>query len=183
MKKLTSILLTSIMALSLLQSCKSDDNDANPTPNPTPTPTPTPTAIPNTFIINGDGYANKKFELNNPLKAEVYYKSSNNNNYFTIRSLIGEDSVYISLNMAGAPVAATFPWGGFTGGTIFITPKNGTKKAYSTKSGNGTFVVTEYGAVGQKVKGTFSGTFFDPFTSTDIQISSGAFEVTRTADQ
>lgn len=182
MKKLISIFLTSAMALVLLQSCsKSDDADSNPTP--TPTPTPTPVVTPNSFTLTGDGYTDKKFEITSPSTAEVYHKSSNNNNYVKVIGMIGEDSVFMYFNMAGGPAANTYPWGGFTGGTIFITPKNGEEKAYSTKAGTGTFVITEYGAVGKKVKGTFSGTFVNPFTSVSVEIKAGNFEVTRTADQ
>lgn len=97
--------------------------------------------------------------------------------------MAGEDTLYMNFFMAGGAVTGTFSWGGYTGGTLKVVPQNGTAKTYVTRSDKDSFVVSEYGEVGKKVKGTFNGTFFYPATSVDIIISNATFEVNRTADQ
>lgn len=47
---------------------------------------------------------------------------------------------------------------------------------------SGTITITEYGAVGGRIKGTFSGTTVNPIGSSTVEITSGVFNIKREAD-
>jgi hypothetical protein len=56
------------------------------------------------------------------------------------------------------------------------------QEAFSSSNQVMTVIVTEYGPVGGKIKGTFSGKAQNSKTSGSVDITQGKFEVTRKAD-
>lgn len=129
--------------------------------------------------VNGDGFRNKTIELGNiPSSSVGIFSADGNSTYFSMSS------------KSGYSVAGVFP--GHLAG-ISSTRSSMTLIAYGKTyvADSGVEIsVKEYGEVGKKIKGSFSGTFkrYDVDLKTgrhleySIQVRDGNFEVIRQSD-
>lgn len=149
-----------------------------PTPTDTTDTTDTADPIVNSFTIGFDQYdlnliESETFGVYNTAADRVYiYVSGNDskNGFADFNIEIPNDSLgtYDTRN------GAVFEVGTGTKGDV-------RREEFSADNSTLTVVLTEYGAVGEKIKGTFSGTVMRGIQS--VQIKNGKFEVTRIDDE
>lgn len=133
-----------------------------------------------TFTIHGDGHNNQVVTINTSgLTAMATYS-------------VGDGStVGFASGQSGTSISIGFP--GNATGTWNVVDDSGDAMVAVTLGGNTyigqdfTLQVTEYGAVGQHVRGTFSGTFarFDQVTMemVPVTVSNGSFDLLRNPDE
>jgi len=132
----------------------------------------------NSFIVSGGSYLNSLFNCGTLTNDTGSYSASLNLTQSNINWNTGAPYVSIHINFKGNKTG-TFA----LGPTTTTADTNAVNITYAT-SGNssseflsqvGTLTITEYGAVGGIIKGTFSGTFYDtdgtPYTITNGQFS------------
>lgn len=133
----------------------------------------------NRLTLNGDGYTNKKFTF--PL-AEASYLTTADVTVVAIGDSTGSDSV-------DAPGTVIFFAGMTTGSRIIDGSDSGVaiwvfsdSAMYTMKTG--TLNITQYGPIGGRIIGTFSGTGTGEVRGlqVSITISDGAFSALRLAD-
>ncbi len=129
--------------------------------------------------VNGDGFKNETLELGNlPAKSIGIYSADGKSTYFSMSSKNGHS------------IAGVFPgnMAGITSSKSSMTlVANG--KTYVADSGV-KITVKEYGGVGKKIKGSFSGIFsrYDVNLKTGkhleftLEVRNGSFEVIRSKD-
>lgn len=131
------------------------------------------------FTIDGDGYSNKSIALNAiPLTAYAQYGVSDSMTVGIIAASEGSLSVSFPYNTTGN-------WTGNQDVALTISIDS---KSYIGVGVN--LAVTQYGNVGSKIKGTFSGTFqrteYNQTTGQvqtfDANVTNGNFEITRNPD-
>ena len=141
-------------------------------------------ALQQSFVINGDGFNNQTISVSSiPLTAFSIYTISDN---VTFGIASGDQGNAITI--------------GFTGNSIGnFNVSNNNDVVFTTSIGANSYImgdnftvnVTQYGNVGGKVKGTFSGDakriFFNEVTQTveefPVTITNGVFELQRNPDQ
>jgi len=161
MKKTTlALMITLFFSATVMFSCSKDSSDS-----------PATAANEVSFVVNGGGYSNQTIKLNANGSA-VY------------------DDVLDATGCSFADAASNSAMVAFNGhatGTFAVNDDNGlvvNMDNNTTLIGltSGTITVTQYGAVGSDIKGTFSGTgiviknLSDPDT---IQITNGNFKARR----
>jgi hypothetical protein len=120
----------------------------------------------NSFVISGAGYNNKYVRLQTAVSLGIYYT----NDDVTGITCAAMDTVSFSLLFPGKTI------GSFAFQSGALVYKNLTTAAAKTVNIN----VTEYGVVGDHIKGTFEGTFQSG--SGPVTITEGKFCVIRQPD-
>jgi len=132
-----------------------------------------------TFTINGDGYNNQSFSFNAiPLTAYAQYVISDS---ITI-GIVAANEGSLSISFPGKTAAS---W--IANQDVVISINIGDKMYVGT---NINLTISQYGNVGDKIKGTFSGIFqrteYNQTTGQvqtfDVTISNGNFDITRNPD-
>jgi hypothetical protein len=132
-----------------------------------------------TFTISGDGYNNQNFSFNAiPLTAYAQYAIADS---ITV-GIVAANEGSISISFPGKTV------GNWTANQDVVMSINIDNKSYVGLGVN--LVITEYGNVGSKIKGSFSGNFqrteYDQTTGQvqtfDVTVSNGNFDITRNPD-
>jgi hypothetical protein len=182
MKNITLILLLfSAAALTMTTGCGSDDTSTTPSDN-------TQDSTPTVSIENQIQIGLELFKLNEEVDRTFgEYTTRDTSTYI---SVFGNDA-----NYGDASFNITFP--GQTTGT-FVTEvgssdvdfqagagEEGTirREVYSASGSTMTIIVTEYGAVGDHIKGTFSGVVKNGKTGQSVNITKGKFDVIRRDNQ
>lgn len=181
MKKLSYLAFILLAVGFLFSTTGCDDETPEPPVTTTDTTDNNDPAIVNKMTVGFDRY-----ELNiDETLTDGFYSTGDNS---TVVNVSGNDG-----KEGDADFTLTFP--GNTTGT-FTTHNNGgatfeagtgtvgtvQRTEMDASSSDFTIVVTEYGAVGEKIKGTFSGKVKNT-NSQSIDIKDGEFEVTRKADR
>jgi hypothetical protein len=122
----------------------------------------------NSFVITGLGYTNQQFVLQNGAFSIGVYSVKDS---FTVVTAASMDSVNFGLAFYGQPRTGLFTE---SSGTVHIHGQ------YGTAAETITVRVTEYGAVGDHIKGTFEGTYMS--ASGPVQITNGKFCSIRQPD-
>jgi len=181
MKNLSLILLiVSAAALTMTTGC-GDDTNTTPTNN-------TQDSTSTVTIENQIQIGLELFKLNEEVDRTFgEYTTSETSTYI---SVFGNDQ-----NYGDASFNITFP--GESTGT-FVTEEGSSvvdfqagageegtirREEYSASGSTMTIVVTEYGAIGEHIKGTFSGTVKNGRTGQSVNITKGKFDVVRRDDQ
>lgn len=148
----------------------------------TPAPTPIPVTYDNYFTIDGGAYKNVLMNFKTVSSSAGAYSASLKGTSVEIKgandSLELEFSILFEGNKTGNFSLGT--------GTDYITVRTapisnpGNTTDYSSNP-NGVIKITEYGAVGGKIAGTFGGEFNS--VGTNFTITNGTFSVVRAADQ
>ena len=175
------LLLFSDASLIMTTGCGSDDTTTTPTVN-------NQDSTPTVTIDNQIQIGLELFKLNEETDRTFgEYETRDTSTYI---SVFGNDP-----NYGDASFNITFP--GQTTGT-FVTVsgssdvdfqagagEEGTiyREEYSASGSTMTIVVTEYGAVGEHIKGTFSGVVKNGRTGQSVNITKGKFDVIRRDDQ
>jgi hypothetical protein len=137
------------------------------------------------FTLDGSGHNNETITINDGGSAfvpeAVYYKED-------------DQTILMKTGMAGYGFQARFD-GKTTGkpefdlALVYAKEINGTMQSFTLVPvpGKVTFTITKYGAVGEKIEGTFSGTF-QKFTGsspvfTEVQVKNGQFSLYRSPDE
>ena len=182
MKNITLVLLLiNAAALTLTTGCGDDTTTTQPNDN-------NQDSTPTVTIENQIQIGLELFKLNEEVDRTFgEYITRDENTYI---SVFGNDQ-----NFGDASFNITFP--GKTTGT-FVTEvgssdvdfqagagEEGTirREEYSASGSTVTIVVTEYGAIGEHIKGTFSGIVKNGKTGQSVNISRGKFDVIRRDDQ
>jgi hypothetical protein len=181
MKNITLLLLFgAAVALSLTTGCGTDDTPTKPTNN-------TQDSTPTSTITNQIQIGLELFKLNeNADKTFGQFDSGDSSTYI---SVYGNDGTNGDANFN-----ITFP--GQTTGTFTTVVGNsdvdfqagageeGTiyREEFSASGSTMTIVVTEYGAIGEHIKGTFSGQVKNGRTGQTVNITKGIFDVVRRDD-
>lgn len=182
MKKITLfLLLFSVASLIMTTGCGSDDTTTTPTDN------------------NQDSTSTVTIDNQIQIGLELFKLNEETDRTFGEYDM-RDTSTYISVfgndpNYGDASFNITFP--GQTTGT-FVTVngssdvdfqagagEEGTiyREEYSASGSTMTIVVSEYGAVGEHIKGTFSGVVKNGRTGQSVNITKGKFDVIRRDDQ
>jgi hypothetical protein len=183
MKKITLILfLFSAAALIMTTSCGSDDNTTTPSNNNSQDSTPTAN------INNQIQIGLELFKFNEDKNRT--FGEYNSRDTTTYISVFGNDP-----NYGDASFNITFP-GQTTGSFVTVigssdvdfqagAGEEGTiyREEFSASGSTMNIEVTEYGAVGEQIKGTFSGVVKNGRTGQSVNISKGKFDVIRRDDQ
>ncbi|HZW38382.1 MAG TPA: carboxypeptidase-like regulatory domain-containing protein [Ignavibacteriaceae bacterium] len=134
----------------------------------------------NSFIINGDGFNNKKFVLAPPQNQYFafgwYDASSDETIIYAYDEASTTDSVYIALGFKGNKVgkadSITLAWVWINSNWYFLDENQVFNIA-----------VTQYGGIGELIQGTFSGGLIKILqTGITVEIKEGKFGVTRIAN-
>ncbi|MBL6729415.1 MAG: hypothetical protein ISP74_00705 [Bacteroidia bacterium] len=183
MKKITLILLLfSATALIMTTGCGSDDKPTTPSNN-NPQDSTTTASIDNQIQIGLE-----LFKFNEDIDRTFgEYNSSDTSTYI---SVFGNDP-----NYGDASFNITFP-GQTTGSFVTVVGSSevdfqagageeGTiyREEFSASGSTMNIEVTEYGAIGEHIKGTFSGTVKNGKTGQSVNITKGKFDVIRRDDQ
>lgn len=123
----------------------------------------------NSFVITGLGYNNQEFILHNGMFSLSMYSV---NDTVTVVTAASIDSLNFGLAFYGLPRTGIFTE---SSGTVHVRGKYGTGAETITVN------VTEYGAVGDYIKGTFEGTYLSN-TNEPVQITNGKFCSIRQPD-
>ena len=182
MKKITLILLlTFTAALIMTTGCGSDDTSSTPNNN-------NQDSTPTVTLENQIQIGLKLFKLNE--ETDRTFGEYDTRDTSTYISVFGNDA-----NHGDASFNITFP--GQTTGT-FVTVngssdvdfqagsgEEGTvrREEFSASGSTMTIIVTEYGAIGEHIKGTFSGVVKNGKTGQSVNITKGIFDVIRRDDQ
>jgi hypothetical protein len=141
----------------------------------------------NSFVLNGDGYNNDLIGINSLMLSEATYHTSSQNTSCNNTGTGPSGAVYLDLYFPGNATGTFTLHGtpGYVDGYINIISQN--KQYQGSNSGNNnqlSITVTEYGAVGEKIKGTFSGSLsrWDGNNWVYVTISNGKFSYTRVQD-
>lgn len=182
MKNFTLLCVAAIIAsLSLVTGCTDDTTTTTPT-NDTQDSTPTAT------FTNQIQIGLELFKFNEvPDKTFGEYDSRDTSTYI---SVFGNDANYGDANFN-----ITFP-GQSTGTFTTVVGSSdvdfqagageeGTirREEFSASGSTMTIIVTEYGAVGERIKGSFSGQVKNGKTGQTVNITKGLFDVIRRDDQ
>lgn len=172
---LSSILVMTIFIF--LSGCakKSSNNPVSPT---------NPTTGSGSVTLNGDGYNNTNVSFSYGAAA---YSVSDQATLGLFYGAVGNDSLMIVVEFAGQGTGDHM-WQEFTDTTstitgvgIYVYGSSGSTKYYVPKAGGKTSV-SKYGAVGDTIEGSFSGTVRDAVTSNTVTIS-GSFKALRVPDE
>lgn len=123
----------------------------------------------NSFRVTGLGYNNQEFVLQNGLFSLAMYSV---NDTVTVLTAASIDSLNFGLAFYGLPRTGIFTE---SSGTIHVRGKYGTGAETITVN------ITEYGAVGDLIKGTFEGTYLSN-TNEPVIITNGKFCSIRQPD-
>jgi len=141
----------------------------------------------NSFILNGDGYNNELIAIDSLMMSKASYHTSTQNTGCSNVGTGFSGPLYLDLYFPGNSTG-TYTLPGTPGYVdAYIVIINHNKQFQGSNSGNNnqlTITVTEYGAVGGKVKGTFSGSLsrWDGNNWVYVNISNGKFSYTRGPD-
>lgn len=141
------------------------------------------------FTLDGGGFNNQVVSINsggNPRAAVGSYVASQSQTACSVGNGGGARLLSVSFGKAQPD---TFYWGARTlptkSGSVDIAIDG---KQYISIAG--IMIVTEYGAVGGTIRGTFSGTLIEfipepplPLEPNEVQIKNGVFSVVRLEDQ
>lgn len=186
MKKFTFILLAFVASIFFITTtgCGTDDEPTAPKKADTTSTDTTitdPTDLPNKITVGFDDYT----IATEASKTFGEYNTGKNETYLTIS---GQDSkngqvdfqIEIPGNTTGSFQTGTTGNSTFELGTGTIGDVR--REEFSASNSDFTIVVTEYGAVGEMIKGTFSGEVKNGKTGVTIKITKGEFEVLRRDD-
>jgi|GEM_PF-5064429 len=128
------------------------------------------------FTVDGE-----KNEWKNPI-SEVYYDRGDSSTYFSFAKIGEGEEIGISFkgNKTGTYIGTQEHSENYL---IYINTASGT---YSSNifAAACTIKVTEYGGVGKRIKGNFSGKLYNPIDSTDyVIIKDGYFDAERGEDK
>jgi hypothetical protein len=193
MNKLSIMLFAALLASAFIFSCKDDEEDEVITGTVT-------------FTISGDGYNNQTFTLKDtkstaPTHEGFYYKGSEESGLdYTMASVgltasgSGRENDHWSISVKGQG-EKSYSWTtGFgterapnKNACQIVLHKNGVETAYLSfvalgPNASGSTTITKYGAVGDRIEGTFSGTLYNSDTDKPVTITNGSFSVSRKAD-
>jgi hypothetical protein len=140
---------------------------------------------PNSYVINGDGYNNLLINITGYTSnyAEYYPNSNSTSCLVEGQSVLGMNGSTINLNFDGnQPFTVNLSDSSTIGVGLFFglnLPSNG---FYHPELGISPFIftVTEYGNVGDSVKGTFYGHLISQWTQNPVSINNGKFAFLRT---
>lgn len=134
------------------------------------------------FTLDGSGYNNQTITINDGgssfVPEAVYFKEENK-------------TAFMKTGLSGYGFQARVdgkPTGAITGFQLTLIYSSVTETiSMLPVPGKVTFTITKYGAVGEKIEGTFSGTFWK-FTGnspvfTEIQVKNGRFSLYRSPDE
>ena len=173
-------IITISFFLTFLGCSKKSSNPVNPN-NPV-----TSTNVTGSITLNGGSYNNTVI---NYIFGAAGYSSSDQNTSCLMYATNGSDSLYIIVSFGGSSTG-DHQWQGFTedslnyyvdGVGISIYKSDGTYSYLLPQSGGNTNI-SKYGAVGDTIEGSFSGTLQDPANTENISIS-GTFKVVRVPDE
>jgi hypothetical protein len=145
------------------------------------------------FTLNGDGRTNEVIELRDA--THYYDRPQAFREGSTTKVIVGRSTQTGyntgSLVIPGTGVGSFATIAGTLGSSLGMGIGSATTIYYETSTASGNtlnFVVTQYDAVGGRIKGTFSGTMrkrigSGPLTTTTVTVSNGTFDFLRTADQ
>lgn len=167
MNHITRILFFLAVSFILIPFSGCSDDDAVVTPTPTNN-----TEV--TFTVNGGAYSNKSFTIQGN-SAAVY----DPNEKLTGITFAGKEGT--------KNISCTIGWGGTSTGTRSWGTNNPHDSAsvefmddtYIYSSEQGTLTITEFGAVGGYVKGTFSGSFSLFLSGQTVTVTNGKFTAKR----
>ncbi len=180
MKKLSIILLV-IAATAIGLGNTGCGDTATPTPVDTTNNDTTGTeVIVNEFKIGFDTY---RLNLEDAKTYGVYNKAAKRTYIYVSGNDASNGDADFILEFEGN---AKGTFNNTSPGTALLDLGTGTvgnvrREEFTSDGGTVTIMVTEYGAVGEKIKGTFSGTVMKGVNS--VQIKNGQFQVTRVADE
>jgi hypothetical protein len=145
-----------------------------------PTPVPIPETFDNSFVINGGAFKNVTVNLKTVTSSAGAYSLGNKGTDVEIQGSSGDSlSIHMSILFEGNKIGQFSLGTGTDYMTINTTGTSGSTNDYTSNSG-GLIKITQYDAVGGKIKGTFGGNFNN--VGVDYSISNGTFAVVRTAD-
>lgn len=177
MKKISFILLV-LLAVSFSMSTTSCSDDTPPIVTQ-PEDTTGTVEITNKITVGFDSY---ELTLDETLTS-AFYKTTNQT---SVINVYGNDATLgnadFQITIPGQAVG-TFTSHNNGGANVEIGTGEGVRREeFNTNGTEFTVVVTEFGAVGEAIKGTFSGTVKDKF-SKSVTVKNGTFDVIRTKDQ
>ena len=150
-----------------------------------PTNSVTSASVSGSVTLNGGDYSNT---VMNYAFGAGGYSTNDQSTACVMYATSGTDSLYIVVSFAGSSTG-NYQWQGFTedslnyyidGVGISVYKSNGSYSYLLPQSGGNTNI-TKYGAVGETIEGSFSGTLQDPLGSTTVTVS-GSFKVVRAPD-
>jgi len=172
-------IVTIIFFLTLLGCSKKSNNPVNAN-NPS-----TSTNVTGSLTLNGGSYDNT---IINYIFGAAGYSTSDQSTACVMYATNGSDSLYIVVSFGGFSTG-DHQWQGFTedslnyyidGVGISIYKSDGTYSYLLPQSGGNT-KITKYGAVGDTIEGSISGTLQDPANTVNVTVS-GTFKVLRVPD-